>query len=90
MPRCIARRMRGETGLSRPENVCGLAICYGHCDRNNPPLRIAERGNDHLQPVLTALAMLGSSRIQAGERDEENPFADCQRRRVAERLYRSA
>lgn len=59
MPRCIARRMRGETGSRWPENVCGLAICYGHCDRNNPPLRIAERGNDRLQPVLTTLAMLG-------------------------------
>ena len=82
--------MRGETASSWRENVCGLAICYGHCDRNNPPLRIAAPGNDRLQPVSTALAMLDSCRIRAGERDEENPFADCRRGRVAERLYRGA
>jgi len=51
--------MRGETASSSRENVCGFGICYGHCDRNNPRLRIAERGNDRLQPVLKALAMLG-------------------------------
>jgi len=51
--------MRGETASSWPENVCGLGICYGHCDRNNPPLRIVDQGNDRLQPVLRALAMLG-------------------------------
>lgn len=36
-----------------------MGICYGHCDRNNPPLRIAGQGNDRLQPVLWVLAMLG-------------------------------
>lgn len=59
MPRCIARRMQGETGSSSLENVCCLANCYGHCDRNNPPLRIAGRGYDRLQPGPEPLAMLG-------------------------------
>lgn len=90
MPRCTARRTGGETASSRREIVCGFGICYGHCDRNNPPLPNPARGYDRLHAVLSALAMLGSSRIRAGERDEENPFADCRCGRAVERLHRGA
>lgn len=90
MPRCTARRMGEETASSRREIVCGLGICYGHCDRNNPPLPNPARGYDRLHAVLSALAMLGSSRIRAGERDEKNPFTDCRCGRAVERLHRGA